>query len=118
MLGSGLGVLVAAQRGAEVSVTGSVKESRTPASVTVLMPREYEGAQQAEVLFSARERQVLALVAGGATSIEIAEQLNISVHTVKNHRKNLLRKAGCRNSGQLITKCSALGIIWKDGEID
>ena len=42
---------------------------------------------------------------------EIAEQLNISIHTVKNHRKNMLRKAGCKNSGQLITRCLLLGII-------
>ena len=119
MLGSGLAVLVATQRAGESSATASGVNDRAPvaaaahrsASVTTLMPRAHEGAQQAGALFSARERQVLSLVAGGATSVEIAALLNISVHTVKNHRKNLLRKAGCRNSGQLITKCSALGMF-------
>ncbi|WP_299597058.1 response regulator transcription factor [uncultured Microbulbifer sp.] len=121
MLGSGLGVLIAGQRGAELPAkapqagkqeASSVGESsRMPASVTTLMPRAHEAAQLAGALFTARERQVLSLVAGGATSVEIAKHLNISVHTVKNHRKNLLRKAGCRNAGQLITKCSAMGMI-------
>lgn len=68
-------------------------------------------AQSATKKFSTRELQVLTQIAAGATSVEIAEQLNISVHTVKNHRKNILRKANCRNSGQLITHCLALGVI-------
>ncbi|QKX17091.1 helix-turn-helix transcriptional regulator [Microbulbifer sp. YPW1] len=68
-------------------------------------------AKPAKKIFSARELQVLTQIAAGATSVEIAEQLNISVHTVKNHRKNILRKADCRNSGQLITHCLALGVI-------
>lgn len=61
--------------------------------------------------FSVRELEILARIAAGATSVEIAEQLHISVHTVKNHRKNILRKSGCRNSGQLITRCTALGLV-------
>ncbi|WP_406828796.1 response regulator transcription factor [Microbulbifer sp. ARAS458-1] len=61
--------------------------------------------------FSRRERQVLEQVAAGATSAEIAERLHISIHTVKNHRKSILRKAGCRNSGQLVSRCAALGLI-------
>ena len=39
-----------------------------------------------------REQEVLILVAAGATSIEIAEKLYISVNTVKNHRRNVKKK--------------------------
>ncbi|WP_199775523.1 response regulator transcription factor [Microbulbifer pacificus] len=63
------------------------------------------------IQFSVRELEILARIAAGATSVEIAEALHISVHTVKNHRKNILRKSGCRNSGQLITRCTALGLV-------
>jgi len=61
--------------------------------------------------FTARELEVLRLMAEGATSVEIAARLSISVHTVKNHRKNLLRKAHCRNAGQLIATSLARRII-------
>lgn len=39
-----------------------------------------------------RERQVLALVAAGHTSIQIAEQLNIAASTIEVHRRNIMRK--------------------------
>lgn len=39
-----------------------------------------------------RERQVLALVAAGHTSAQIAEQLNIAVSTIEVHRRNIMRK--------------------------
>lgn len=45
---------------------------------------------------SAREKDILVAVAGGATNKEIAERLNISVHTVVTHRKNISRKLGIR----------------------
>ncbi|WP_346838751.1 helix-turn-helix transcriptional regulator [Microbulbifer sp. SAOS-129_SWC] len=61
--------------------------------------------------FSARELEVVRLIAAGATSAEIAEQLSISFHTVKNHRKNILRKAGCRNSGHLVALCIAQRLL-------
>ena len=39
-----------------------------------------------------REKQVLALLAGGMRSSEIAAQLNISLATVEAHRRNIMRK--------------------------
>ena len=41
---------------------------------------------------SAREREVLALVAGGATNRRVAERLVLSEHTVHRHVANILRK--------------------------
>ncbi len=41
---------------------------------------------------SARERQVLSLIAEGASRREIAAQLHISPETVKTHRKNIMNK--------------------------
>ncbi len=44
-----------------------------------------------------RERDILVLVAKGLMSKEIAEQLNISIHTVISHRKNITKKTGIKS---------------------
>jgi len=62
-------------------------------------------------LFSKREIEVIRLMSEGLTNTVIAETLFIANNTVKNHRKNILRKAGCKNLGQLITKCITEGLI-------
>lgn len=46
---------------------------------------------------SDREREVLVLIAGGMINKEIADRLNISVHTVIAHRKNISRKTGIKS---------------------
>ncbi len=47
-----------------------------------------------------RELEVLREIARGATNKEIAEHLFISVHTVRNHVHNILKKLGVRNRGE------------------
>ena len=54
-----------------------------------------------EVL-SKREREVLDLLAAGSTNVETAERLHISVNTVKNHRKSMLKKTGANNTAALV----------------
>ncbi|MBN1180191.1 MAG: response regulator transcription factor [Anaerolineae bacterium] len=44
------------------------------------------------VVLTQREREVLCLVAEGASDQEIAEMLSISIHTVKTHMRNILSK--------------------------
>lgn len=48
-------------------------------------------------VISRREKEVLALVAEGYTSTQIADKLFISNHTVESHRKNLMEKFGASN---------------------
>ena len=49
-----------------------------------------------------REKEVLELIAGGLTNIEIANRLFISTSTVDTHRKNLLAKFEVRNTAALV----------------
>jgi pimeloyl-ACP methyl ester carboxylesterase/DNA-binding CsgD family transcriptional regulator len=51
---------------------------------------------------SARERQVLALMAEGLSNTDIAEQLTISEKTVRNHASNLFDKLGVWSRAQAI----------------
>ena len=44
------------------------------------------------VSLTMREQEVLGLVAKGATNKEIATSLNVSIHTVKSHIRNILAK--------------------------
>lgn len=52
---------------------------------------------------TARERQVLALIAQGLASSAIAARLGASVHTVRKHRSNMLRKLGLQGAAALAT---------------
>lgn len=49
-----------------------------------------------------REREVLELVGHGKTSKQIAENLNLSVYTVNNHRKHICKKVGLHSTAQLV----------------
>jgi len=51
---------------------------------------------------SAREREVLHLMADGLTTKEISKRLEISVKTAENHRGRVLAKLGLRNSAELV----------------
>lgn len=60
---------------------------------------------------TAREREVLQLVAEGHTNSEIARLLSISLKTVKAHRSNLMQKLGLHDRGELIKLAIQRGII-------
>jgi len=58
-----------------------------------------------------REIEILKLVKEGFLSKEIASKLNISTHTVNNHRKNILSKLDVDNSFEAINCARTKGII-------
>lgn len=59
---------------------------------------------------SEREREVLALMASGATNREIAASLYLSPHTVKEHTSALYRKLGVRNRAEAVRRAERLGL--------
>jgi two-component system response regulator DesR len=64
-----------------------------------------------DAMLSERERQVLEMIAAGATNREIAARLFLSPHTVKDHTSALYRKIGARNRAQAILRAQRLGIL-------
>lgn len=56
---------------------------------------------------TAREREVLQFIARGFTTAEMAEQLGISRHTVRDHVKALFTKVGVRSRTELVARMFA-----------
>jgi DNA-binding CsgD family transcriptional regulator len=61
--------------------------------------------------FSAREREVLALVAQGLSDKEIAEQLVLSRHTVHRHVANIRAKLGRGTRTAAVAEAARLGLL-------
>jgi two-component system response regulator DesR len=62
-------------------------------------------------LLTEREREVLGMIAGGATNREIAERLYLSPHTVKDHTSTLYKKMNARNRAEAIVRAQRLGLL-------
>ena len=77
--------------------TGFDELSRTPRMATP----EDESAPRKRSL-TAREREVLKLLAEGRTVRSAATELGLSVKTVDAHKFNLMRKLGIHNKAELV----------------
>jgi len=60
---------------------------------------------------SQREREVLALLAAGKRSRQIAEHLHVSTATVEVHRRNIMRKLGLRTVAELTHYAIREGLV-------
>jgi len=60
---------------------------------------------------SERETDVLHFIAKGFSNKETADKLNISIHTVNTHRKNIMEKTGIRSLAGLTIYAVSKGII-------
>jgi DNA-binding CsgD family transcriptional regulator len=63
-----------------------------------------EGAPEFDALLSAREREVLSLMALGDTNTKIASRLVISEGTVKSHVRHILRKLNASNRAEAVCR--------------
>lgn len=86
-----------------------------PGAVTALirdyLDRARRGEGLPEQILTAREEEVLKLVAEGHSSKQIAEQLFISAKTVERHRSNMLHKLGLRDRLDLTRYAIRAGLI-------
>jgi LuxR family maltose regulon positive regulatory protein len=62
-------------------------------------------------LLSDREIEVLRLVAAGASNQAIAEDLFLSLHTVKRHVANILQKLDAASRTQAVSRARDLGLL-------
>jgi DNA-binding CsgD family transcriptional regulator len=62
---------------------------------------------------SDREREILAVLAGGATDAQIAQQLFLSVNTVRSHLERIRDKTGARRRTELARYAIEASIVPK-----
>ena len=68
-----------------------------------------------QMSLSAREMEIIELVANGLTNQEIAERLTISKRTVDNHVSNMFTKTGSKNRVALLNWAMDHGKICREG---
>lgn len=95
-----------------ISLEGGANYMNVSTELGSFVP-ELVGRQQRDLAqgLSKREIAILQLLAQGSNDDQIAESLNISVFTVRTHRRNMLKKTGCKNSIALVTEGLFCGII-------
>jgi DNA-binding NarL/FixJ family response regulator len=93
-------------------VRGETAMTRTLASKLLkAVANRLADDEKGEDALTERELYVLRLVASGATNMEIAEKLSISVNTVKSHLKNILGKLQLDNRTQAATYALKHGLV-------
>jgi LuxR family transcriptional regulator, maltose regulon positive regulatory protein len=60
---------------------------------------------------SRREQEVLLLLSGMLSTVEIAEEMYISVNTVKTHLKSIYRKLSAAHRGEAVRRARQLKLI-------
>lgn len=90
----------------------SVANGGAPISPTIfarVLPRLI--GENAEHALTGREEVVLEIMSGGASNKEIAEQLDLSTNTVRNHLYNIMRKLDADNRNEAVARARELGIL-------
>jgi DNA-binding CsgD family transcriptional regulator len=67
--------------------------------------------EAADYNLTARELEVLGLMAAGQTTKELAYNLGISFKTAACHRNRILGKFGAHNTAEVISRAIATGLI-------
>ena len=78
--------------------------SSTPSS-------DYINATMLVEQLTEREREILALIAQGASNRQVAERLYVTEGTIKNHMSSILGKLAVRDRTQAVLKAKELGLV-------
>jgi DNA-binding NarL/FixJ family response regulator len=87
------------ETGADTGRTALVIEPATATEMAPIIVQAYQ--------LGPREQQVTALVARGLSTVEIAAELCLSTHTVRDYLKQVFEKVAVRTRGELVAKIFA-----------
>lgn len=83
-----------------------------PATLAQLLPHFGRTAPRSAITdLSSREREILHLVATGLSNKAVAEQLFLSVHTVRNHVQNMLAKLNAHSKLEAVAIATREGLL-------
>lgn len=110
------------QLGASITKTYSTCQDVTPlniyAQTTGVMcnlmkgdTRKIEFRGRKKGCYTKRELEIIRLMSTGLITKEIASALNLSELTVYSHRKNIIKKSGCKSFSEIIIKCYKEGVL-------
>jgi two-component system nitrate/nitrite response regulator NarL len=81
------------------------------ATLAAILPTPAHDADPGEAGLTAREREVLALLAQGLSNKSIARRLQVSIHTVKFHVNSILSKLDADSRTQAVTSAVRRGLV-------
>ena len=84
----------------------------SPPMLARLLPRFQAGSKaKSESELTKREMEIVQLLAEGLSNIEIAEQLTVSLNTVRNHVQNIITKLDAHSKLEAVSAAVRRGII-------
>jgi PAS domain S-box-containing protein len=97
------------RRSAEVSSVAIDGGDRCHAIFGVVLVHDRQAPSQESPVLTARQAEVLSLIANGASTIQIAESLHLSQETVRNHVRNILRRL------RVHSRVEAVAVAYRNG---
>ena len=94
-----------------VELARELRQTAEAAAEVVRRRVDIDVSDPPDVGLSRREIEVLALVAQGRSTQDIAEELYVSVHTVRNHLHRIFGKLDVHSRVQAVATASRLGIV-------
>jgi DNA-binding NarL/FixJ family response regulator len=82
-----------------------------PFVLASLLPRVKRSSGGPDTSLTTREREILMLTAQGRTSQDVAEEMSLSVHTVRNHLQAVMRKLDAHSRLEAVAKAVRRGLI-------
>ncbi len=93
------------------ALTPSTANKPSSTSNSYVTPSDYIDTTMHIEQLTEREREILALIAQGASNRQVAERLYVTEGTVKNHMSSILGKLGVRDRTQAVLKAKELGLV-------
>ncbi|MDT0643071.1 helix-turn-helix transcriptional regulator [Zunongwangia sp. F363] len=94
-----------------MNLKGGKSFFNVPTETGKFNPKAGNDEPDISVTLTVREKEIIDLLAKGYGAKQIANNLNLSIHTVHTHRKNVLAKSGCKNTAELIAESMMAGIL-------
>ncbi|MBK8886243.1 MAG: helix-turn-helix transcriptional regulator [Saprospiraceae bacterium] len=72
---------------------------------------EYRREKPVAKYLTKKERSIVLQMIEGATSNDIAQKMDCSIHTINNQKNHLIKKFNCNTSPELVAKLFRMGYI-------